>query len=438
MHSLAIRLLLISCVALNAFGAAETSSSPGRLLVPLKPRYNKLSSKKQNHRRSGVISGLLVRQSCEPGYGGCSDGGCCPIGGDCCASGGCCDTGEWCYSDFCCLLSETGCDNKGCCDVGDNCCEGGSCCASSDYCAVVDGVQGCCEIGKTCTGSSNQCDKSGYSPCTNDNYCCPTGETCFRDSNNNPGCESGGGGGGGTTTTKKTTTTTPATTTTKGTTTTTTNLNTATAGGSAPSSAPSSAPAAPAGSENVVIDVSTELDITWTGDWVVVPSSCNSGSKAKKVSGNSTSFEDGIMSFSFTGTRVYVSVVSVNAQYTISIDSAETDYGSPSGATATPSNCTFGWSRTNLTAEEHFISISIFGAIDERRDIEAPWSLELQNLVITQPSSASVSLSGGQSSSTSSAKAGADGNLSAASMNSISWSLLVFTATMATISLYMM
>ncbi|KAJ6471441.1 hypothetical protein C8R45DRAFT_1014388 [Mycena sanguinolenta] len=435
MLSLAICLLLISSIALNAFGAAETSSSSASLLMPLKPRYNRLSSQKQNLRRSGVISGLLVRQSCEPGFGACSNGGCCPVGGDCCANDGCCDAGEWCYAAGCCLLSEDGCDNKGCCDIGDNCCEGGSCCASSDYCAVVDGVQGCCENGKVCTGTSNQCDKSGYSPCTNDDFCCPTGETCFRDSNNNPGCESGGGGGGGggsPTTTTKATTTTHQTTTTKGTTAT-TNSNTA-----APSSAPSSVPAAPAGSKNVVIDVSTDLNISWTGDWVVVPSTCTPGSKAQQVSGDSTSFADGFMSFSFTGTCVYVSVASLNAQYSITIDGDETEFGSLSGATPTPGNCTFGWSRTNLTAEEHLIGISIFGLTDERRDIEALWSLEVQNLVITQPSSASVSLSEGQSSSTASAKAGDTGNLSAASMNSISWSLLaVFMATMVTIPSYM-
>ncbi|KAJ6456893.1 hypothetical protein C8R45DRAFT_1185006, partial [Mycena sanguinolenta] len=336
----------------------------------------------------GVISGLLVRQSCDPGYGLCSNGRCCPVGGDCCANGDCCDAGEWCYAGsltplvsiakLIALQPSAACGRRmvaiGCCDIGDNCCEGGSCCVSSDYCTVANGVSGCCENGKVCTGISNQCDKSGYSPCTNDDFCCPTGQTCFRDSANNPACKDGGGGGGSpTTTTTKETTTTHQTTTTKGTTVTTSML--------AASSAPNAVPAAPAGSENVVIDVSTDLNITWTGDWVVVPSTCTTGSKSKKVSGNSTNLADGAMSFPFTGTCVYVSVMSLNAQYTITIDGEETDYGAPSGATTTPSNCTFGWSRTNLTAEVHSIGISVSGAIHERRDIEAPWSLELQNLV---------------------------------------------------------
>jgi hypothetical protein len=80
-----------------------------------------------------------------------------------------------------------------------------------------------------------------------------------------------------------------------------------------------------------------------------------------------------------------VSVVSSNAEYTIIIDGEETHYGTGTDATSTPTpaNCTFGWSRTNLTTGLHFIGISVLGAIgtDTRRDIELPWSLEIQNSV---------------------------------------------------------
>ena len=36
----------------------------------------------------GILRGLLEsRQSCSPGYGVCSTGGCCPLGGECCSNG---------------------------------------------------------------------------------------------------------------------------------------------------------------------------------------------------------------------------------------------------------------------------------------------------------------------------------------------------------------
>ncbi|KAJ7200674.1 hypothetical protein B0H12DRAFT_1164147 [Mycena haematopus] len=434
MLSISRHLLLISSVAL---GVAEHATRPARRLMPLKPQYNRLSSQSLVQ-RSMIISGLLVaRQSCDPGYGLCSTGAVVPLAATAVHQAVCCcNSGQWCYvANICCLRTEHGCDNKGCCDIGDNCCDGGNCCSASDYCTVVDGRQGCCEIGKVCTGTSNQCDETGYVPCTNEDFCCPAGQTCFRDSNNNPGCESGGGGGGsgGSPTTTKTTTTTHQATTTKAatppqTTATTTSSQTTVASGS---TAPSSAPPPPPGSQNVVIDVSSDIDITWTGDWITVPSSCTPGSKAKAVSGNSTTTADGLMSFSFTGTRIYVSVASLNVQYIISLDGAETPSGT-SAATPAPRNCTFGWMQTNLSVGTHFLGISIFGAVDVgRRDIESPWALELQNLVITEPSSSVT----GQSSSTSTAKAGDDGNLSAASVNYVSWSwLLIFTAVMTIFS----
>lgn len=89
------------------------------------------------------------------------------------------------------------CDVNYCCLLLDTCCTGGGCCALGWYCDTVDGILGCCEDGEVCTETSNQCTESGYSPCTNDTYCCPTGDTCYRDSSGNANCASGSGGGGG-------------------------------------------------------------------------------------------------------------------------------------------------------------------------------------------------------------------------------------------------
>ncbi|KAF8180781.1 hypothetical protein K438DRAFT_1976599 [Mycena galopus ATCC 62051] len=266
----------------------------------------------------------------------------------------------------------------------------------------------------------------------------PEKPAVFRDSNNNPGCESGSGGGGGSPTTQKNTSTTHQTTTAKGTTAPDSTASagsksTATTGGV---TASSSVPAPPSGSQNVVIDVSTNAEITWTGDWLTVASSCTPGSKAKAVSGNSTTISDGIMFYSFTGTAIYVCVASLNAQYTVSIDGTDTQYGSL-GSVPTPSNCTFGWQQTDLSIGVHTFTIDVDGAIDSAsRDIEAPWALELQNFVITQASS-SVSDSAEPSHATASAKAGSGvGTLSAASTTFIpGLSLFASTIFVATVSL---
>lgn len=85
------------------------------------------------------------------------------------------------------------------------------------------------------------------------------------------------------------------------------------------------------------------------------------------------------------GSSIYLSVASNNVQYTIVLDEETTYYGGGSSdAIPAPSNCTFGWSKTNLVGTgEHFIQITIFGSVeDPKRDVEAPWSLEIQNLVL--------------------------------------------------------
>ncbi|KAJ7369116.1 hypothetical protein DFH08DRAFT_947983 [Mycena albidolilacea] len=159
----------------------------------------------------------------------------------------------------------------------------------------------------------------------------------------------------------------------------------------APTTAPTSVPTPSSGS-NVVIDVATNSDINWDGDWVVVTSSCTSSSKAKSCSG-SNAFGSGNMMYSFTGehrTSIYLSVVSNNAQYVVFLDGEETTYGDPhsSSSTLTPGNCTFGWSRTNLSTTPHLFSIMILGASisDAKRDFGSPWSVEVQNLVTIHPS----------------------------------------------------
>ncbi|KAJ6598496.1 hypothetical protein B0H10DRAFT_734137 [Mycena sp. CBHHK59/15] len=405
------RLAVVAALFQVAYG---TDSPAGKLLslAQLKPPLQiALHESVGPVQRETLISGLLVvKRACAPGNGACADGsGCCQLGGQCCKGKYCCDAGFWCYSTGCCKLSQGGCDNKGCCPLGSNCCKGGSCCASGDYCDVVDGQQGCCPIGKVCSGSTDQCDISGYLPCTNDDFCCPPGDTCYRDSSNDPRCRAGGGGSP--TTAKKTTTTTTKAATTKPIDTSKIDLQTTTPGSettntTAPSrsqtitgasNAITSVPTAAAGSQNIVIDVS-DTAISWKGDWATVTSSCSaSGSKAKSILGGSIIVA--VMQYNFTGTSIYLSLASVNVMYTVTIDGELTGYGDATSGTvtATPANCTYGWKKENLANILHIFEITVFGqsisAHNGRRD-DGFWSLQVQNIVITKPDLSSSSVSG--------------------------------------------
>ncbi|KAJ7794038.1 hypothetical protein B0H14DRAFT_2622273 [Mycena olivaceomarginata] len=157
-------------------------------------------------------------------------------------------------------------------------------------------------------------------------------------------------------------------------------------------SGPTTVPSATAGSENIIIDVSSNTNITWLGPWADVTSSCSSSRKAKAChSTGSDNFNTVKMEYNFTGTSVYVSIASDSARFSISIDGEVTDYGSASTASGaeTPGNCTFGWSQTNLTpGTPHVLEIILFGSTEDsmRRApaAPAPFTLEIQNFVITQ------------------------------------------------------
>jgi hypothetical protein len=73
--------------------------------------------------------------------------------------------------------------------------------------------------------------------------------------------------------------------------------------GTSTGSAVTTIPAAPAGSHIIVVDVVTNVDISWTGEWVTVQSSCSSGKNAKAVGGHvgAGNYSSGIMSYSFFG-----------------------------------------------------------------------------------------------------------------------------------------
>ncbi|KAJ6541611.1 hypothetical protein B0H19DRAFT_1173822 [Mycena capillaripes] len=411
------KLFLIAVVAWNVSGVVANNENPPALrLTPLRPRTGQ-PQPRTNTRRATVIEGLLTPRACPSGYGLCSTTGvCCPLGGDCCKDGHCCNAGDRCYGEgLCCTFgAEEGCDSLGCCPIGAQCCKGGSCCRGNENCVVIDGQLGCCPKGEVCGGISNPCKTAGYVPCANEDFCCPPGDTCYRDSENTPRCRNGAPPPPTTTPKPPTTAPKPPTTTPKPPTTTpkpptttnsdtesitgktTTTGNSGTTTHSVPAgTAPTSVPTPSSGSKNVVIDVSSTT-IIWTGNWVIIDSSCSSGSKAKSCSGdlNTDDFASSNMSFSFTGTSVYVSVASKNAAYAIEFNGETITYGGDTNSIPTPGNCTFGWSKTDLSVTgTHILNIYLHGPSDSfsKRDLESPWSVEIQNLVITQPDSSASS-----------------------------------------------
>ncbi|KAJ7364235.1 hypothetical protein DFH08DRAFT_798615 [Mycena albidolilacea] len=148
-------------------------------------------------------------------------------------------------------------------------------------------------------------------------------------------------------------------------------------------SVPTPAPTVPSGSNQIGVDVS-DSNITWTGNWVTVQSSCSSG-KAKMIS----STEGGSLPVKMispaltedTGpTSVSVKVASTNAWYTITLDTQTTTYGDVTSRPA-PANCTFGWTRVDLpSSQAHVVRIVAYGATGGVHG--SPWSLEVQNLVL--------------------------------------------------------
>lgn len=58
------------------------------------------------------------------------------------------------------------------------------------YCTTVGSVQGCCRVGHICNTLVNECTVQVQQRCPNENFCCPAGDTCYRDANNSPRCSS--------------------------------------------------------------------------------------------------------------------------------------------------------------------------------------------------------------------------------------------------------
>lgn len=363
----------------DPFIPVPDTSIPDTLLTPLiiKPLG---SSNVEARDEPGVLTGLLEsRQSCSAGYGLCSTGRCCPLGGRCCSNGGCCGAGYWCYSTGCCSVTETGCANVSCCPTGARCCQGGGCCKSSENCVITaSGVKGCCPIGSTCSGTPGRCSNSAYVPCSNDNFCCPPGDICYRDTSGNaPRCRS-----------PSQNPSPPAATTTSTLPRTATTSSRALPSSSAPSIPTGNGlPTPPSGSAFRVISV-TDSSITWKGpSWTVVFGPCNVNNTLP--SKKTTSSDHSLTFISNTSIAIYVNVASYNVYYDVYYNGRLTSY-SPS--TSLP-NCTYISLARDLTPGVSVnITIFIYGASLQSRQAEtdSSSSFDINNFVLMEPTRKTV------------------------------------------------
>ncbi|TDL23944.1 hypothetical protein BD410DRAFT_129642 [Rickenella mellea] len=306
---------------------------------PLKQRILKPTSDVSDGLDLGpsTLGRLLIRQNtCMAGTSTCSEAGrCCPTGGDCCPNSGCCGSGNFCYGNGCCATGEAGCAQNSCCPAGATCCPGGGCCSGTDSCVTVNGQRGCCPNGQTCSGSPMSCSITGYTPCPSDNYCCPSGDTCVRDSNNQPSCSGGGstqpaGSGSG----SMTPVSTPS--------------NTASVPKATYTLQPP--PVSQAGSTNSTV-AATDGRIVYSPQWTT-SSTCSAVTRSCNDTG-------AYMKFQFIGTAVYMNLQlgTSGVVYTADVDGqADTVDGY-----RTTDSCGTGWSRFDLASGLHTVTVTIAG-----------------------------------------------------------------------------
>jgi hypothetical protein len=100
---------------------------------------------------------LLNRQvTCDPGYGLCPNGGCCPSSDDCCSNSDLCvEVGGRCCSDNQHTCSpDWNCCGAYCSPVSGQCCTTGYYCPDGWWCVLYSGEQYCCD-GLGCQGTYN-------------------------------------------------------------------------------------------------------------------------------------------------------------------------------------------------------------------------------------------------------------------------------------------
>jgi hypothetical protein len=128
----------------------------------------------------------VTAQSCNPGYGTCSGGGCAPLGSQCCSEGGYCSGGDVCSGNGkCAPANSVICSDGSYCEQGQICTKENKCLSTSStrYC----GGNNYCDQGFICTknnrclsiespsycGGKSYCENGAL--CTNEKECIPQG-----------------------------------------------------------------------------------------------------------------------------------------------------------------------------------------------------------------------------------------------------------------------
>ncbi|KAF4575220.1 hypothetical protein EYR36_006578 [Pleurotus pulmonarius] len=239
-----------------------------------------------------------------------------------------------------------------------------------------------------------------------EDFCCPTGDTCYRDTDNRPRCRAPGGGGATTTTTRTTTTPPPPTTTrtTEAPPTTTAPTQapppppppaTTTTPAAPPPPAPTTvrptatvvptsiatsvvpSPTPPLGSS--LVDISpADPRISYQGSWQSVDSACNSSSQSRMTTAPYSSF-----SLDFEGSAVFLSLAANNAWYTVTVGGQTSSFGGSEAAVSiVPSNCTLSFEQRNLPNRLNTMVVFINGASLGATTMDDPWSFALEKIVV--------------------------------------------------------
>ncbi|KAF7307928.1 hypothetical protein MKEN_01153700 [Mycena kentingensis (nom. inval.)] len=175
--------------------------------------------------------------------------------------------------------------------------------------------------------------------------------------------------------------------------------------GLALSADPTSVPDAPSGSTNVVVDLASS-SVVQKGAWSSIDASaCSPSTKALRSTNNvSVPFGTFALTYNFTGSAVYLSLSTSNAVFAVGLDGKDTFYGFDFND-PTPANCTFGYSKTGLSGDDHSLKISVGTLSSARRDykggaralegranpdLREPWTVEVDSIVVVQSGSGSA------------------------------------------------
>jgi len=128
----------------------------------------------------GSVAALEKRQYCDPGYGYCDFGRCCPADSLCCSYGYCIPQGKNCCPGGACDADEDCCSTNYCIPSGSQCCKDGSYCPRGNNCYLVPGYSSlkCCTDNQ-CTAYVDEAGTTTSAPTSTTTYTYTTTSTQY-------------------------------------------------------------------------------------------------------------------------------------------------------------------------------------------------------------------------------------------------------------------